>query len=150
MKRARSYAEEKCSTTDLTGVVDYTVQLARDYRNLIRVPTQYVHSARKTYHPITKFSADQILNWWCDCLRDNLYVGSCSHIARTVWFLSFKRRQIEKRRMSSGNYINLVTDTSQLSDFYDSTNDDDQPSYRKKNFLCFSVTLLLYLNKLPY
>ena len=24
LKRARSYAEEKCSTTDLTGIVNYT------------------------------------------------------------------------------------------------------------------------------
>ncbi|CAF5081064.1 unnamed protein product, partial [Rotaria magnacalcarata] len=47
LKRTRSYAEEKCSTTDLTGVVNYTVQQARDYRNLIRVPTQSAHSAKK-------------------------------------------------------------------------------------------------------
>jgi hypothetical protein len=126
LKRARSYAEEKCSTTDLTGVVNYTVQLARDYHNLILVPTQSAHSARKTHHPIIEFSADQILNWWCDCQIGNRYIGSCSHIASAVWFLSFERWQIEKRRMPSGNYINLVTDASQLSDFYDSTDDDDQ------------------------
>ncbi len=29
LKHARSYAEERCSTTDLTGIVDYSVQQCR-------------------------------------------------------------------------------------------------------------------------
>jgi hypothetical protein len=106
MKRARSNTEERSSTTDLTGVVDYTVQRSKDYSNLIRVPTQSAHSARKTYHPTIEFSADRIKNWWCDCPIENRYIGCCSHIASAIWFLSFERWQIETRRMSSGTYIN--------------------------------------------
>ena len=125
LKRARSYAEERCSTIDLTGVVDYTIQRSKDYSNLIRVPTRSAHSARTTYHPTIQFSSDRITNWWCDCPVGNRYIGSCSHIASAIWFLSFERWQIEPRRMSSGNYINLATDASQLSDFYDTTDDDE-------------------------
>ena len=44
LKRARSYAEEKCSTTDLTGIVNYTVQRCKNISNLIRVPTQSAHT----------------------------------------------------------------------------------------------------------
>ena len=125
LKRARSYAEERCSTTDLTELVDDTIQRSKEYSHLIRVPTRSAHSARTTYHPIIQFSYDQITNWWCDCPVGNRYISSCNHIASVLWILSFDRLQIETRRMSSGNYINLATDASQLSDFYDTTDDDE-------------------------
>src|SRR5690242_8407961 len=86
LKRVRSYAEDKCSSTDLNGVVNYTVQTSKDYPNLLRVPTQAAHKARMTYHCIIEFSVDQILNWWCDCPIGNRYIGSCSHIASAIWF----------------------------------------------------------------
>ena len=46
IKRTRSYAEEKCSTTNLTGIVDYSLQRCKIISNLIRVPTQSAHSNR--------------------------------------------------------------------------------------------------------
>ena len=46
LKRARSYAEEKCSTTNLTGVVQYAIQRCLIIPNLIRIPTQSAHVDR--------------------------------------------------------------------------------------------------------
>ena len=43
MKRARSYAEEKIDTSNLTETVDYTILRCRLFPDIIRVPTQSAH-----------------------------------------------------------------------------------------------------------
>jgi hypothetical protein len=67
LKHARSYAEKRCSTTDLTGIVDYSVQQCRIMPNLIRFPTQSANSNRTIYHPTIQFTNEKIIGWWCDC-----------------------------------------------------------------------------------
>ena len=84
LKRARSYAEERCSTTDLTGTVNYTVQRCKNISNLIRIPTQSAHSNRIIYHPTIHFTSDQVLGWWCDCFTCARFLGCCSHIASAI------------------------------------------------------------------
>jgi hypothetical protein len=125
LKRSRSYAEEKTSTTDLTGPVDYTIYMCKEFSNLIRVPTQSAHVNRLTYNPIIQYTSDKILDWWCDCPMGNGLLGCCSHIASAIWFLSFERWQVHNRQMPSGDFINLAIDARQVSDFYDSTDDED-------------------------
>ena len=130
LKRARSYAEERCSTTDLTGTVNYTVQRCKNISNLIRIPTQSAHSNRIIYHPTIHFTSDQVLGWWCDCFTGARFLGCCSHIASAIWFLSCQRWQTQKRHMPSGSYMNLATDAMQVSDFYDSSDGDDDDNSR--------------------
>jgi hypothetical protein len=125
LKRARSYAEEKTSTTDLTGTVDYTIYRSKEFPNIIRIPTRSAHVNRLTHNPIIQFTSNDILEWWCDCPTGNGMLGCCSHIASAIWFLSYERWQLHSRRMPSGDFINLATDASQLSDFYDPTDDED-------------------------
>ena len=134
LKRARSYAEEKTSTTNLTGSVDYKMYRCKDFPNLLRVPTRSAHVNRTTYNPIIKFAYDEILEWWCDCPTGNVLTGCCSHVASTIWFLSFERWQVHQRRMPSGNFINIATDADQLSDFYDSTDDEDDANHDNSLF----------------
>jgi hypothetical protein len=124
LKRARSYAEERSSTTDLTGSVNYIIHRCKEFPHLIRAPTRSAHKNRLTYNPTIQFTSQKILQWWCDCPTGNGLIGCCSHVASVIWFLSYERWQVDKRRMPSGDFVNLVTDASQLSDFYDSTDDD--------------------------
>ncbi|CAF4480351.1 unnamed protein product, partial [Rotaria magnacalcarata] len=84
LKRARSYAEERCSTTNLTSDVAYSVHRCKIIPNLIRIPTQYAHSNRVTYHPTIHFTDQAILGWWCDCFTGARFLGCCSHTASAI------------------------------------------------------------------
>ncbi|CAF5183346.1 unnamed protein product, partial [Rotaria magnacalcarata] len=86
---------------------------------------QSAHSNRVTYHPTIHFTDQAILGWWCDCFTGARFLGCCSHIASAIWFLSYQRWQTQQRHMPSGEYKNLTTDSIQVSDFYDSSDDDD-------------------------
>ena len=128
MKRTRSYAEEKAATTDLNVRVDYEIYRCNEYANIIRVPTPSAHVNRITRNPIIKFTPDEVVEWWCDCPVGNGLLGCCSHVSSAIWFLSFQRWQLSSKSMPSGNYINCVYDAAQMSDFYDSTDDEtDDP-----------------------
>lgn len=127
MKRARSYAEERSSTTDLTEPVDYRVNRCKKFPNIIKVPTQSAHINRRTYHPIIKFNKEEVLDWWCDCASGSRYVGCCSHIASAIWFLSYQRWQTRYRSVSSTEFINLFKDAAarpETSDFSSGSEDD--------------------------
>ncbi|CAF3796636.1 unnamed protein product [Rotaria magnacalcarata] len=63
LKRSRSYAEEKTSTTNLSGHVECVVYRCKDFPDLIRVPTRSAHVNCTTYHPIIKFTSDNTLEW---------------------------------------------------------------------------------------
>lgn len=132
LKRARSYAEERCSSTDLTSDVVYTVQRCKIISNLIRIPTQSAHSNRAIYHPTIHFTDKLITGWWCDCFTGARFLGCCSHIASAIWFLSFQRWKTEQCHMPSGTYKNFVIDSTPISDFYDSSDDDDSLLYSLK------------------
>ncbi|CAF5013088.1 unnamed protein product, partial [Rotaria sp. Silwood1] len=126
LKRARSYAEERAATTNLTGPVNYPIYRCKDFPDIIRAPTRSAHKNRITYNPTIKFTSNEILDWWCDCTIGNGSIGCCSHIASFIWFLSYERWQDNNRYMPSGDFIDYVVDSSQISDFYDSTDDEDK------------------------
>lgn len=118
------YAEEICSTADLTGQVSYSIQQCRVLPNLIRVPTRSAHVDQTNYHPTIEFDEQRILGWWCDRPTSSRFIGCCSHVSCAIWFLSYERWQATKRNMPSGTFINLATDSTQFSDFYDSSEEE--------------------------
>ena len=61
LKRARSYAEEKATTIDLNGAVNYEIYRCHDYPNIIRVPTRSAHVNRLTHNPIIQFTPGEVL-----------------------------------------------------------------------------------------
>ncbi|CAF0913279.1 unnamed protein product [Rotaria sordida] len=63
--------------------------------------------------------------WWCDCNIGGRFLGCCSHISSAIWFLCYERWQTRQRHMSSGSYMTLATDAIQVSDFYDSSDNED-------------------------
>ena len=134
LKRARSYAEEKASTTNLTGSVNYTIHRYKEFPNLIRVPTQSAHVGRVKYHPILRFTAEEISDWWCDCTAGNRFIGCCSHIASTIWFLSFERWQTQSRRMPSETFINFIIDAAALPELFDSTDNSSNENEHEDKF----------------
>lgn len=123
MKRARSYAEERSSTTDLTESVDYPMFRCRKFPDIIKVPTQSAHIKRKTYNPIIRFDSEQVLDWWCDCPSGHRYVGCCSHVASAIWFLSFQRWQTQSGIMRSGDFINLFPDAGVQPETFESSSE---------------------------
>ncbi|CAF4244337.1 unnamed protein product [Rotaria magnacalcarata] len=84
LKRARSYAEERYSSTNLTSDVASSVHRCKIIPNLIRIPTQSAHSNRATYHPTIHFTDQAIIGWWCDCFTGARFLGCCSHIASAI------------------------------------------------------------------
>jgi hypothetical protein len=83
------------------------------------------------YHPTIQFTNQQVLWWrWCDCLTGGQFLGCCSHISSAIWFLYCEQWQTQKRHMPSGSYMNIATDVIQVSDFYDSSDGDDNDSLR--------------------
>ena len=130
LKRARPYAEEKAGTSELTAAATYTIQRCRSCPNMIRVPTQSAHKNRTIYHPTIHFSEEEILEWWCDCWIGNRFLGCCSHISSAIWFLSYQRWQSSESRRAPTNLMNFVEDSIPISDFYDSSDDENSSTYR--------------------
>ena len=130
LKRAQYYAAEKSGTTDLTAAVTYSIQRCRSFPNLIRVPTQSAHSNRKTYHPTIQFTADEILGWWCDCPISSRIIGCCSHVSSVIWFLSYRRWDFNNARRTSTDPLDFIRDSIQISDFYDSSDDEETNTNR--------------------
>lgn len=130
LKRARSYVEERLTTSNEMEVPQYSLQRCRSIPNLIRVPTQSAHSTRTQYHPTIQFTANKILGWWCDCYTGARIVGCCSHVSSAIWFLSYERWQTQVRSMPSTDYLNIATDAIQVSDFYDSSDSDSENNTR--------------------
>ena len=128
MKRARSYAEERSSTTDLIEPVDYPVYRCKKFPNIIKIPTRSAHINRRTYHPIIKFNPEEVLDWWCDCASGSRYAGCCSHIASGIWFLSYQRWQTHSRNMSSSDFINLFKDAAAQPETSDSSGESADDS----------------------
>ncbi|CAF4409306.1 unnamed protein product [Rotaria socialis] len=115
---------KKATPTDLNGAVNYEIYRCNDYPNIICVPARSVHVNRLTHNPIIQFTPDEVLEWWRDCPIGNGLLGCYSHVASAIWFLSFQRWQLNSRNMPSGNFIKYVTDAPQISDFYDTTDDE--------------------------
>ena len=87
------------------------------------------HQTRIIYHPTIQYTHDYILGWWCGCYIGSRFIGCCSHISSAIWFLSCERWKMQQRQMPSGSYMGLATDAIQVSDFYDSSDDDDTRRY---------------------
>lgn len=130
LKRAPSYAAEKVGTTDLTAAVTYSIQRCRPFPDVIRVATRSAHSNCKTYHPTIQFSADEILGWWCDCPIGSRIIGCCSHVSSVIWFLSYRRWESNNTRRKSTDPLNFIRDSIPISDFYDSSDDEDNNTNR--------------------
>ncbi|CAF0967090.1 unnamed protein product [Didymodactylos carnosus] len=130
LKRARSYAEEYASSTDLTNLsIKYAVQVCKTKPDLCRVIPKSAHSKRKTYYPTIRFSKSKVVGWYCQCPIGSRVVGCCSHVASAIWFLGFERWQSHQRVQSSGSHLLNASDSIQITDFEDD-DEDNQTRYR--------------------
>ena len=90
----------------------------------------HTHSNRKTYHPTIQFSADEVLGWWCDCPIGSRIIGCCSHVSSVIWFLSYRRWDSNNTRRTSTDPLTFIRDSIPISDFYDSSDDEDTNTNR--------------------
>lgn len=130
LKRARAYVAENYSTANQTQATNYILQRCKIIPNLIRVPTQSAHSNRKVYHPTLQFTTEKLIGWWCDCITGARFIGCCSHICSLIWYLGYERWKSSPTQMRSTSYMTYATDSIQVSDFYDSSDNDDEATSR--------------------
>ena len=130
LKRAPSYAAERAGNTGLAGVIPYNIQRCQLFPNVIRAPTQSAHSQRESYYPTIQFSPDGILGWWCDCPIGSRIVECCSHVSSMIWFLCYQRSEFSSPRRITADPMNFGRDSMVISDFYDSSDDDDAATDR--------------------
>ena len=130
LKRAPFYTAERVGTTDLTAAATYSIQRCRSFPNIIRAPTQSAHIQRRSYYPTIQFSADEIIGWWCDCPIGTRIIGCCSHVSSMIWYLAYKRWESHNARRTSTDPLNFIRDSIPISDFYDSSDDEETNTTR--------------------
>ena len=131
LKRARAYTAEKLNNfSDQPQTSNYILQRCRTIPNLIRVPIQSAHSRRTMYHPTLQFTNEKVIGWWCNCITGARNIGCCSHITSVIWYLGYERQRHSSTQMRSAGYVNYATDSIQISDYYDSSDDDAEETAR--------------------
>ncbi|CAF1217669.1 unnamed protein product [Didymodactylos carnosus] len=108
IKQARSYAEEHCSTTDLTQHANYIIQICAA-PDLIRIKLRSRHITAQSYWSYIQFSQLSI-------------EGSCCNYKT-------RNRTVETRQKPSGSFLAIFDDSIQVSGFYDSTDEEDNATY---------------------
>ena len=63
--------------------------------------------------------------WYCNCPISEHIVGCCSHIAAALWCLFLHQGNISTFNQQSNRYFDFVQDALTISDYDDSTEEDD-------------------------
>jgi hypothetical protein len=70
-----------------------------------------------------------VTEWYYTC-PDGVRVGGCyGHVASVTWFLGYERFRVEESLKQLGIFITAAQDIIQVSDYNDSTDDDDSIRY---------------------
>jgi hypothetical protein len=118
------YLEKKWGAMSIFGIVEYTYNYVKWFQTWY-APNRSAHINRRIFYPTIQFTNQQTIGWGCDCPIVGRFIGCCSHISSTTWFLSYERWQAQKHHMPSGSYMNLATHSIQVSNFYNSSDDGD-------------------------
>lgn len=118
LKQAKSYANEHINDDGA-----YEILVSTEISGLLRAKIQSRHSNRKKYNAIVQYNNRTILAWCCQCPYGNVTIGTCSHVASIVWYLSLARHDSSKMNQSSNNYLDIFRDASSI-DLADESNDE--------------------------
>ena len=131
LKRARSYAEERCTTIDLTGVVDCTAQLCRSIPNLVRAPTKSTHSNRvilPPYSTIYRSANNRLVVWflyWC-AIYKLLKPYIICHMTFVLQTVADEKASHVIWKLYAAGHRSIM----EVSNFYDSSDGDDDDNTR--------------------
>lgn len=103
---------------------DCQIQIHKEEDHLLRVRLQSRHVSSKSYLLWIKFSASNIIAWYCKCRAGARVVGVCSHIAAVLWYLGYARH----RGLSSYGVTNWglhVCDASAIPEMIDESDTDE-------------------------
>jgi hypothetical protein len=120
LKQAKSYANEHINDD---GV--YEILVSTETSGLLRAKIQSRHSNRKKYNAIIQYNNRTVLEWCCQCPYGNVTIGTCSHVASILWYLSLARYDKSKMNQLSSNYLDIFRDASS-TDLTDESNDEEE------------------------
>ncbi|KAL4231065.1 hypothetical protein ACF0H5_008648 [Mactra antiquata] len=117
VKLSKSYMQEY-----IDSEAECRIQILKETQDLVRVHLQSRHVSSKSYFVWIKFDSDAVKAWYCQCRSGARTVGTCSHVAAVVWYLS---------NISNDSHVGIqewdlyVDDACQPVDFSDSDSDSD-------------------------
>ena len=104
----------------------FEAKIAKQRNDIIRARIQSRHKNSVTYDIWVKYEKTQVLGWYCTCKQGAKTIGTCSHIASVIWFLSLARYDSSQLQQQSVLYINSLKDAADYTDVSsDSTTDEE-------------------------
>ena len=101
-----------------------TIDVFRETCDLIRVRLQSRHISSKTYQVWIQYDSDHVKAWYCQCRAGARTVGTCSHVASVIWYLSGLSGPINDCGIQDwGKYIDDASHVPQTVDTSDSESD---------------------------
>ncbi|CAF1346131.1 unnamed protein product [Didymodactylos carnosus] len=125
VKQASSYVQEHLKpSAAFPQDFEFTIQTADNVDDLVKVRYQSRHSNSQIYNTYIEYNngiLNPISRWFCTCTAGERTVGCCSDIAATLWHLCLNQTAIHDVNQSPNNYLNLVEDALQFSDYENSS-----------------------------
>ena len=119
LKQAKSYTIEHLSADG-----KYAVKIGKHRSDIIKAKIQSRHKNSTSYDVWIRYSAQEILGWYCTCPAGARIVGCCAHVASIIWHLSFTRFHPEQLKQESSSFLNSFTDAAEFSDMSHDTESD--------------------------
>ncbi|CAC5394660.1 unnamed protein product [Mytilus coruscus] len=88
LKLAKSYNKEHQNENG-----QYDILINKQDSNLLMAKIQSRHVTRKNYKLWIEYDECTVKGWFCQCKSGTRVVGTCAHIAATIWYLGFARYQ---------------------------------------------------------
>ncbi|CAC5410717.1 unnamed protein product [Mytilus coruscus] len=86
LKLAKSYNKEHQNENG-----QYDILINKQDSNLLMAKIQSRHVTRKNYKLWIEYDECTVKGWFCQCKSGTRVVGTCAHIAATIWYLGFAR-----------------------------------------------------------
>ena len=67
------------------------IYISKVYHNLLHARIQSRHTSAKQHNLWIEFDENDVTGWYCQCPAGARTVGTCSHIAGIIWYLSYAR-----------------------------------------------------------
>lgn len=103
---------------------DSKIYVLRENNELIKVKLQSRHVSSKSYIVWIQYDSDHVKGWYCQCRSGARTVGTCSHVAAVLWYLSGLSGNTDKCGVKDwGSYVEDASCIPQPVDSSESESD---------------------------
>lgn len=106
----------------------YDILVNKHDKTLLMAKIQSRHISKKNYKLWIEYDEFTVKGWYCQCKSGSRVVGTCAHIAATIWYLGFARHhqlKFDSRYDWSLHLKDASEPEPQLVDDDDDVNDGD-------------------------